>query len=526
MRARLWLIVAVAVAGFGSVSVCQDLGTPKVLKSALPGHIDEPVGSFKSVPFDLESDLKCTKFRIVVPENRAKNNSRAIRLYGYRIQSVRPSKKAPVFVLLGGPGGFFDDRIVKALNKEPKGGTLREVWLFAQDRDVVLVNQRAARSPDKTFAAFGFLVLGLPLDQPHDYELAAQRQRESLQIGLKHWSGMGMDLAGYDIQNMIEDMNDIRAALEYEKIVLRGTSFGSQWSMAYMRKYPQHVDRAILGGVEPLDHGWDSADGFWNVFVRLQETLDELPNRAELGYPDVPLTEAVQAIVKRLEEGPITIKTKPWKGSGSTDVVVGVHDFQRYLMAGIGAHKEQHESFANLPKFVYEIYQENYSALANRVASGRRSISNQSLQLLLIDNSLGISKQRERVLDNEPARRWLGEVNLSYRASRDLTPTTVIDDSFRLLQTGIPTLMVQGDWDLSTPYENAEYQLEHLTNGHLIRVKRGTHGAIPQIHDHDKTFWPALQKFLDADLTAKSVAELELPKHFELPAPKFEPMSK
>ena len=40
------------------------------------------------------------------------------------------------------------------------------------------------------------------------------------------------------------DVNDIRQALGYDRIILWGGSFGSHWSMAVMRYYPHIVARA------------------------------------------------------------------------------------------------------------------------------------------------------------------------------------------------------------------------------------------------------------------------------------------
>ena len=93
------------------------------------------------------------------------------------------------------------------------------------------------------------------------------------------------------------------------------------------------------------------------------------------------------------------------------------------------------------------------------------------MQPALVDHSLGISKARTQRLQNEPAYRWLGDVNWRLAALRDVVPTRAIDDDFRAFaRSNIPVLMVHGDLDLSTPIENALELLPNLTNGHLIRV--------------------------------------------------------
>jgi pimeloyl-ACP methyl ester carboxylesterase len=485
--------------------------------SGLPGHIDEPIGSVNSIEMPLQDGPECRKYRISVPENRAADSSRNIRLYFYRFKARKPSGRAPIFFLPGGPGGFYNDDWVKGLNKKPEGGSNLEAWLYAQNRDVVLVNQRGARLPDKTYQFLFFISFGTSLAKPFDYESAATPLKENAKIAIDQWTSRGMDLAGYDIMNMIEDINDIRVKLGYERIALRGTSFGSQWSMAYMQKYPQHVDRAVLGGTEPIDHGWDSPQGMWNVIGRLEELLNASPSRSKLGFPDVPLTEAIKTIVKRLEKKPVVAEISSQK------IPIGVQDFQRCLLGGIGGHREQLQSFANMPKFIYEVYNENYDFLAAQVRKQRPSTSPVPLQFLLIDNSLGISKDREEKLDHEPGRRWIGELNSIYKATRNVTPTPVIGDAFRELRTDIPMLLVHGDFDLSTPIENAEELLSLSKNAHLIRITGGTHGAFDQIADHDAEFLSVIARFLDANLESgdQTFKSLGLPTELNLPPLQF-----
>ncbi len=96
----------------------------------------------------------------------------------------------------------------------------------------------------------------------------------------------------------------------------------------------------------------------------------------------------------------------------------------------------------------------------------------------VINGSLGISDERKQLLDREPAKRWLGDLNWSVDETRSLINAPSLDEKFQNLQTlDIPVLLIQGDLDFSTPFENAIAQAKFLPNSHLIRIKGGTHAA-------------------------------------------------
>ena len=492
----------------------------------LPGGTTKAVGHIESEPYEMKAGPECDKGIIVVPENRAANKSRNIKLYYYRFKARKPSGRSPVFMLPGGPGGFYNDNWVNGLRQKPNGGSNEEAWIYTQDRDVVLVNQRGARLPDRSFAMFGFMFGGVSPRRPFSDERIAAAMSNGANQAIKHRSKQGMDLAGYDIMNMVEDINDLRTALGYETISLRGTSFGSQWSFAYMRKYPQHVDRAVLSGVEPLDYGYDSHEGVWNVFKRIEARLAKAnDDENRLNLPDVGLTKAIQKIVERLNTEPIEVEAQHSQQDTKRTIPIGAGDFQRLLRRGINARRESVESLVNFHRYVFEVYNEDYRYLASRTLEERAGMSGGSLQTILIDNSLGISEARDAKLAAEPARQWIGELNTMYKATRDITPSPEIPDQWRTLTSDLPILFIQGDMDLSTPIENAQEALQTLSNCHMIQVNGGTHGAFGQIAMTDDSFLKHIKTFLDARFDEEnSVRQLKLPKTMDLKWPEFKPV--
>ena len=502
--------------------------TPAQLQ-ALPGGTPHPVGHLELRPLGQTSGerdgITCEHGTIVVPEHRRDDTSRPIEVHFFRFLAREPSGQAPVFVLPGGPGGYFDKQRAAAL-REQFADPDSSAAIFLQHRDVVLMNQRGARAPDRRYQFFGFLIPPGPLDQPFSATDYFESVQAAAGMAIVNWTERGVDVAGYDIMNLVEDLNDVREALGYDQIVLRGTSFGSQWSFAYMQAHPESVERAVLGGTEPIDYGYDSPQGIWRVFQRVEQRLAVAngdDNRLHL--PDVTFTDAIQQIVTRLNAAPVEVEITHPRTEATSKVTLGADDFRRQLRSGIAARRESAASLQNLPKFVFEVLQADYRFLAAKVMQERTGFNAASLQALSIDNSLGISAARDRQLDQEAAREWVGELNLAYKATREVTTTPVVPDAFRVLSTDIPVLLVHGDLDLSTPIENAEAAMETLTNAHLLRIIGGTHGAFDHMGAVSTEFRELLKRFLDADFSAgTTVRDLQLPAELSLPALEFRSM--
>ena len=62
--------------------------------------------------------------------------------------------------------------------------------------------------------------------------------------------------------------------------------------------------------------------------------------------------------------------------------------------------------------------------------------------------------------------------------------------------TDIPTVIVHGDWDLSTPLENALELRPHFKNHRFVLVERGTHGALGEALRSSAEFRDGLDRFM------------------------------
>jgi pimeloyl-ACP methyl ester carboxylesterase len=70
----------------------------------------------------------------------------------------------------------------------------------------------------------------------------------------------GADLAGYTVAEVLADIEDLRAALGYDRIDLLSESYGTRLALLYAQTYPQRVHRSVLLGVNPPGRFvWDPA---------------------------------------------------------------------------------------------------------------------------------------------------------------------------------------------------------------------------------------------------------------------------
>ena len=75
------------------------------------------------------------------------------------------------------------------------------------------------------------------------------------------------DPAGYTVENMVEDVETVRQALNLGKINLLGHSYGGALAQAYALKYQRNLSHLILAST------WSSTKAMNDVFVRMKQNM-------------------------------------------------------------------------------------------------------------------------------------------------------------------------------------------------------------------------------------------------------------
>lgn len=227
-------------------------------------------------------ELLCGKFSVF--ENRRLGEGRRIALHVVVVPALESEgKKPPLFWLEGGPG----------LPATGSAGLFtRELGELRRNRDIVLVDQRGTGRSNGLYCRRldGSAQYFLGDMYPVDYVRTCRREL-----------GKQADLTKYTTPIAMDDLDDVRRWLGYEKIDLAGLSYGTRAALVYLRRHPETVRSMVLLGVAttgkkmPFYH---ARDGQQALDLLLADCLAEAACRR--AFPEVK--DDLRRVIARLRK--------------------------------------------------------------------------------------------------------------------------------------------------------------------------------------------------------------------------------
>ena len=414
---------------------------------------------------------------LTVPENRASKSDRTIVIRFVRFKSTKPDQKIPIIYLAGGPGG---SGIGAA-----RGGRFSLFQAMREFGDVIAIDQRGVgmSEPDleckETYA--------IPLDQPLDPAVAGKVLSAAAKKCFDRHRAAGIDLSAYNTRENAADLNDLRIALGASKMTLWGISYGTHLSMATMKYHGEFIDRAILAGVEPLDHTYKLPSDQQDLMKEIAQLAEKDPS-VRSALPD--LLKSVDALLKELEKNPKTVAlTHPIAGKAA-NVVVGKFDLQTALADML----QGPDSFVGMVDFVARLEKGDWTSLA-LVAAGRRNGTVFSAMSIAMDCASGESPDWKKRIQSEASSTLLGDaINYPFPYVCEGLGISDLGEEFRApLKSEVPVLLISGTLDGRTPVRNGESAAVTLKNAqHLVLDGAGHSDPLflssPKILDVMKAF--------------------------------------
>ena len=457
----------------------------------------EPV----QVPLSGGGSVTAERGKLRVPIVRADPQSKEIAVDVWRFHRVEGADPGtpPVFRLYGGPG--WPGMEPEDVNYE------QDLLPMLEVSDLVIVGQRGigTSTPDTDCSPFA-------LDA--DGEPSREEQAELLQRGCRdcreHWESQGYDLTGFNVIEAASDVNDVRRLLGYEQITLWGGSFGSHWGMTILRYHPEAVARAVLTGMEGPDHTYDMPTGILNALERIAFEA-ELSSELLDHIPEDGLIEALRAVIEDVEAEPIELEVAHPATGAETTVRLEANDL-RDMALGYTQRASSRSGAAFWPADVIALHQGDFvGAARSKLQRGGGSSGLPTASFFMLDCGSGISPARLEELRNDPAAEVVGELGWFYETACAAWDADLGDDFRADFVTDIPTVVVHGTWDMSTPFENALELVPCFEQLSFVVVEGGSHGALGEAMRHSQEFRAALMEFLATGETSGLPGEIHLP---------------
>src|SRR5689334_1520669 len=294
---------------------------------------------------------KCGTFEVF--ENRATRKGRKISINNLVLPATGQQREpAPFFYFAGGPGSGAT---------EDAPGIVRAFAKIREHRDLVFVDQRGTGQSYQLECAFydandqqSYLGYFFPLEQ-------VRKCRADLETKA--------DLTLYTTTIAMDDIDEARAALGYDKINLFGASYGTRAAMVYLRQHPKHVRTVMLQGVSPTnmylpgDYPQQTERALQGVLAEC--AADEACNNA---FPNIK-TQA-RAVLDRLIKGPVDVEWQP--PNATTPIKISLSrnlaaEAVRYLLYNPGGA-------SRVPLFLHQAAEGNFTPLAQAALNYRRNL--------------------------------------------------------------------------------------------------------------------------------------------------------
>lgn len=401
------------------------------------------------------TDAYCGKLEVY--ENRTTNTGPKIGLKIIVLPGLsRNTVQDPVFYLAGGPGAGAAKmaRTVKELFRE-----------LQTERDLVLVDQRGTGD-------------SAPLTCKFDDDLAPGKAEETFFFEkLKQClADYKADVRQYTTSIAMDDLDEVRAFLGYEKINIYGGSYGTRAGIEYVRLHGDRVRSIVLDGVAPPDMKlplYMARDG--------QRALDLLMRDCEKDkacnerFPK--LRERVQRIFSRLQAKPEKVRMTHPRTGKEQDVEVTAPRVGSVLFLAF----YNSQATALLPLLLERVENGDYRGLFALGTSGEPISDMMSFGMHF---SVVCAEDAPFVdaasIQRETAGTFLGEsiANLRMRPC-EYWPRNPVDPAFyKPFASDVPALILSGEIDPVTPPVWGEQIARQWKNAKHFVVPGVGHGTV------------------------------------------------
>ena len=227
----------------------------------------------KSVPIKNKTSRLWNQGWISVAENRSSSSKNLIELPYVLSKSVDSINSNTILIMSGGPGNSSLNMI---------NGVVNSSW--GKNNDIIVYEQRG------TIYSKPSLVCP-EIDSLRKIGLKKGLWGKSLdslkmlgvQLCYEKFTSKNIDLNGYNTLESVEDIEELRKALQLDKLILYGMSYSCNLMKTYAQKYPENTEALILDSPLPHQTNYDE-EAYQNIDNTLMKIIKYYSNSTDLYF--------------------------------------------------------------------------------------------------------------------------------------------------------------------------------------------------------------------------------------------------
>lgn len=405
----------------------------------------------------VEEDLLCGTLEVF--ENRGTRSGRKIPLNVVLIPALSGAPRPdPIFDIAGGPG-VPSTMAASYYAAEARG--------YRRDRDVVLVDQRGTGKSN-------LLQCDLETEAPNPRGLLDEMYPPEAVAACREELSKKADLTLYTTPIAMDDLDDVRAWLGFDRINLNGLSYGTRAALVYVKRHPDRVRSAVLMGVAPtnmkmpLHHARDAQRAMRLLF---EDCASDAACRG--AFPR--LQEELAALLGRLDRQPARA-AYTFTASGES--------VQLQIQRGVFAERIRNILYAPngarlLPMIIHQAFQGDFQpflhvALEEGGGPPKALAEGMYLSVTCAEDTRLIDPAEAKRLDEGT---FLGDYRVfqQTRACSMWPAATLPRDYWDPVVSDVPVLMITGYLDPITPPSWAAEAVRRLPNSRNVLLRYGGH---------------------------------------------------
>jgi pimeloyl-ACP methyl ester carboxylesterase len=318
------------------------------------------------------------------------------------------------------------------------------------------------------------------------------------------------DLAQYTSAIAVDDVDEVRAALGYDKLDLYAGSYGTRTALTYLRRHPDRVRTATLFRVVASD-ARTPLQFARTAQAALDGLIAECAGDAACHAAFPRFREELDGILRRVEKEPVRVEL--------TDAATGRTFELRFNRDGL-AQMIRYMLYdtnpaSRLPLYAHLAAQGDFRPIAEHALGHGIGGWSSNGYFLAVTCAEDVPFIREEEIPAAVAGTFLGDFRIRRQqaACKAWTAAKLGPEILAPVVADVPTLIVSGERDPVTPPSDGEKTVRHLRHGVHVVVPDGAHspGGMRGWECEGELFLQLLEAGTTEGLDTSCVARMQRP---------------